>query len=97
MPDHSHSEALIAQLENLWGCFDGLFDSLSAEDWQRKHGADWTLADVPYHLAYFDHEMIAYPLAAGPGLPESDRMKIDSVAALQRWNASQFTCRSACS
>lgn len=97
MPDHSHSEALIAQLENLWGCFDGLFDSLNAEDWQRKHGADWTLADVPYHLAYFDHEMIAYPLAAGPGLPESDRMKIDSVAALQRWNASQFTCRSACS
>lgn len=95
MSDRTRTEALIAQLENLWACFDDLFDSFSADDWQRKHGADWTLADVPYHLAYFDNEMIAYPLAAGPEFPESERIQLDSLAALQRWNASQFARRSA--
>lgn len=95
MTDRLRIERLTAQLENLWACFDTLFDSFGVEDWQRKHGDDWTLADVPYHLAYFDNEIIAYPLAAGPALPDSDRIELDSVAALQRWNASQFARRSA--
>lgn len=95
MSDRTRTEAIIAELENLWSCFDALFDSFSAEDWQRKHGADWTLADVPYHLAYFDNEIIAYPLTAGPALPEADRFELDSMTALQRWNVSQFARRSA--
>lgn len=95
MTDRVRVEGIIVQLENLWSCFDALFDSFDTEDWQRKHGADWTLADVPYHLAYFDNEIIAYPLACGPGLPAADRIELDSIAVLQRWNASQFARRSA--
>lgn len=95
MTDRVRVETIIAELDNLWACFDALFDSFSAEDWQRKHGADWTLADVPYHMAYFDNEVIAHPLAQGPVLPESDRIELDSVSALHRWNARQFARRSA--
>ncbi|MEZ4771470.1 MAG: DinB family protein [Caldilineales bacterium] len=95
MTDHPRTEALIAQLENLWACFDELFDSFSTADWQKRHGDDWTLADVPYHLAYYDTEIIAFPLKQGPELADSDRIEVNSMAALHSWNASQFARRSA--
>lgn len=95
MSDRDRVETLLAQLDNLWACFDGLFETFVAEDWRRRHGVDWTLADVPYHLAYFDNEIIAYPLAQGPHLPAQDRIDLKSQAALQAWNASQFARRSA--
>ena len=95
MSNRDRIAAVTAQLESLWADYDDLFASFNAEDWQRQHGTDWTLADVPYHLAYFDHEVIAYPLAAGAGLPEVDRIELDSIAALHRWNANQFARRSA--
>lgn len=95
MTDRSRVAALMAWLDSMWASFDALVDAFSADDWRRKHGADWVFADVPYHLAYFDNEIIAYPLAQGPNLPSEDRMDLASLAALQAWNASQFARRSA--
>jgi hypothetical protein len=49
-------------LENLWRVYDTLFDSLSAADWRRKHGKDWAIGDLPYHLYYFDRDVVLAPL-----------------------------------
>lgn len=50
--------ALLADLEGLWQRFDELVGTLGPDDWSGKHGQHWTFADVPYHLAYFDREVI---------------------------------------
>ena len=55
----------LADLESIWRCYDAAFESLGPSDWSRKHGKDWTVADVPYHLAYFDRELVVGPIERG--------------------------------
>lgn len=84
--------ALRAELEELWSCCDELFAGLSAADWRRPHGKDWTIADVPYHLAYFDREMIATALERGLA-HRAERPALDTMRALNAWNAEEFAKR----
>lgn len=86
MPDH---------LEELWGCLDGLFAELEPRDWSRKHGPDWVLADLPYHLAYFDRDIIADPIEQGPNLPLEARLSLSSQVEINAWNAQKLAERPA--
>lgn len=88
-------DALLADLEHLWVCCDALFDGMSAKDWARRHGPDWSFADVPYHLAYFDRDVIANPIACGEEVPPAERVQYRSLADLARFNAGKFAARPA--
>jgi hypothetical protein len=83
---------LLAHLEELWRLEDQLFDSFSAEDWQRKHGKDWVFADVPYHLAYFDRT-VAEGLEAGDAVPAEKQKVLHTMGELNGWNAAKFAER----
>lgn len=48
----------LADLETIWACLDSFYQDFSPQDWARKHGRDWTFADMPYHLAYFNQTVI---------------------------------------
>lgn len=89
-------DALVGQLEEMWGHLDTLFNSLNAGNgWDRKHGPDWTLADVPYHLAYCNRDLVARGLKLGPDYPEAEQELLTSPEALNAWNARKFTGRPA--
>src|SRR3954468_12019262 len=66
-------DAMMADLEDLWRKIDQILNSLEPADWSRKHGKDWTFADVPYHLSYFDREIIASGILRGPNVPENEQ------------------------
>jgi len=87
--------ALMADLEDLWQKIDVVLGSLGPADWSRKHGKDWTFADVPYHMAYFDREVIANGIARGPNMRADERQALRSVAELNAWNVRKFAERSA--
>jgi hypothetical protein len=55
-------ESPLAALENLWTKFDAIFDSLTTADWRRKHGKDRLISDVPYHVYYFDRDLVVAAL-----------------------------------
>jgi hypothetical protein len=57
--------ALLADLEELWQRFDEVVGTLGPDDWSGKHGQHWTFPDVPYHLAYFDLEVIVTAIKGG--------------------------------
>lgn len=60
-------DALMVQIQEMWGHLDTLFDSINDTDsWDRKHGPDWTFADVPYHLAYCNDEVVAHGISSAP-------------------------------
>ena len=83
----------LARLERLWASLDALFADLSPADWARPHGPDWTLADVPYHLAYFDRDIITDPIRRGPELPPEDRTAQMTLADMNAWNVRRFAER----
>jgi hypothetical protein len=86
--------AIMGQNEELWGHFDTLFDGIEAAgDWGHRHGPDWTFADVPYHLAYFDRELIARGLALGPDYPRAQQERYQTMAEVNAWNAREFAKR----
>lgn len=66
--------ALLADLEGLWQRFDELVWTLGPDDWSGKHGKHWTFADVPYHLAYFDLDVIATAIRRGLHVPASEQV-----------------------
>ena len=87
--------ALMADMENLWAGLDEVFASFGLADWARPHGPLWTMADVPFHLSYFDRDVIAHALDRGPDMPESDRALIGCFADIDAWNAMKFGDRPA--
>jgi hypothetical protein len=87
--------ALRADLEDLWQKIDEILTNLEPADWSRKHGKDWTYADVPYHLAYFDRDLVANGITRGPDVPVSERSSLRSMAELNDWNARKFAERPA--
>jgi hypothetical protein len=92
----THLDALADQIEEMWGHLEILFDSLNAGNgWDRKHGPDWTFADVPYHLAYCNRDIVARGLQLGPDYPEAEQELLTSRDALNSWNARKFAERQA--
>jgi hypothetical protein len=87
-------EALMAQIEEMWGHQDVLFSRITeAQEWDHKHGADWTFADVPYHLAYCNHDLVARAIECGRELPAEEQITFTSPADLNAWNEDKFAAR----
>lgn len=86
--------ALLADLEGLWQRFDELLARLGPSDWSGKHGQDWTFTDVPYHLAYFDLDVIATAIRSGLNVPLREQV-LRSEAEQDAWNEIKFTQRPA--
>ena len=84
---------LLADLEDLWHCLDELFASLAADDWSRWHGTHWTFADVPYHLGYFDHDIVVDPIERGPDLSTAEQWVARSNREVNAWNERMFARR----
>jgi hypothetical protein len=84
---------LLGEIESVWSCLDELFASFGPADWQRKLGPDWTYADLPYHLSYFDQEIVATPLARGRNVPLDEQRVQRTRRELDAWNASRFAQR----
>jgi hypothetical protein len=88
-------DGYVAELETLWQGFDEIYGALSSKDWRRPYGKDWTFADQPFHLAYFDRVIVAEPIEAGANLPESERWTMRSMSDINEWNAKEFAKRAA--
>jgi putative sterol carrier protein len=86
--------ALLADLEGLWQRFDELLATLGPGDWSGKHGQHWTFTDVPFHLAYFDLEVIATAIRHGLNVPISEQV-LRTEAEQDAWNEIKFTQRPA--
>lgn len=85
----------LGDLEEIWSCLDALLDGLDARDWSRRHGTDWTVTDLPYHLSYYDREVIAGAIVRGPDVPVGERRTLRTMAELNAWNAERFAQRPA--
>ena len=86
---------LAKDLDDIWALIDRLLDSVPADFWSKRYGPDWTYADVPWHLAYFDRIMLAEVLESGGGLPETERFNLHSMSEINRWNDQEFARRPA--
>jgi len=87
-------EVLTAQIEEMWSHLDTLFVKVNAGGgWGQKHGADWTFADLPYHLAYCNEDVVVHGLQLGPDYPEAEQELLASPQALGEWNARKFAQR----
>jgi putative sterol carrier protein len=84
--------ALLAALEELWQRFDQVVGTLGPDDWSGKHGKHWTFADVPYHLAYFDREVIATAIKRGLTVQTLEQLQL-TWAEQDGWKEIQFTPR----
>lgn len=89
-------ETLMSHIEEMWGHMNTLFDDLAATGgWDQKHGPDWVFADLPYHLAYCNRDILIRGLQAGRDLPEEQQELVVSMEALDAWNARRFAERPA--
>ena len=83
-------------LDNLWAQYDAVFDSLSAADWRLPHGQDWVIADLPYHLFYFDRDLLLQALQRGADVPDDVIHGVPrTLRGLNAWNARKFAERPA--
>lgn len=83
------------RLDETWNLIDELFAGMSSDDWQRKHGPDWTFADLPWHLYYIDKDFVLIPIRKGSELPVQERLNFPSAAALNEWNDAMIASRPA--
>jgi hypothetical protein len=86
--------SLMTDLEDVWKKFDEVYASLRPDQWSRKFGKDWTFADQPYHLAYFDR-MIANGISKGLNLPQEEKFLLRSMSEVNAWNDREFAKRPA--
>src|SRR5262245_8725155 len=87
--------ALRAELESVWSCLDELFAGFGPADWRRRLGPDWTYRDLPYHLSYFDQDLIAGALERGRDVPLAEQIVQRTRRELDAWNAHWFAARPA--
>ena len=78
---------ILADLETIWGALDSFYQHFSPKDWSRKHGKDWTFADIPYHLAYFNQTVMD-----GIKNDQGQQAKL-TLQELNTWNDSHFAGR----
>jgi hypothetical protein len=96
MSERTKIDAIMAQAEEMWAHQDALFTIIDEADaWDSPHGQDWTYADVPYHLAYCNFELVARPVELGPDLPEAERLSFVSVEDVNGWNEGKFAAKPA--
>ena len=81
------------ELEALWSIWDTLLDRITPSLWNRRYGKDWTYADVPYHIAYFDRLLVCEPIEYGRDMPREKQLVFDTMGTLNAWNDSQFAQR----
>jgi hypothetical protein len=94
MSSRTQLDALMTQIQEMWGHLDTLFDSIDdADSWDRKHGPDWTFADVPYHLAYCNHDVVARGLRLGPTVPVEEMELMATPEQRDAWNACKLAER----
>ena len=86
-------EGLMSLEEELWSNWDIIFDTMDERAWFHKHGKDWVFADVPYHLAYIERDVVANNIIMGANLPESSRVELKTTSALNKWNEKKFAER----
>ena len=84
-------DELMRLQEDMWTLIDTVFTNVAAAGaWDRKHGPDWILADVPYHLAYFNRDLVIRPLEVGEEMPPEEQIKILDLGS---WNEDEFAKR----
>lgn len=80
---------ILADLETIWSVIDSFYRNLSPQDLSRKHGKEWTFADLPYHLAYFNQTIIE-------GVRDNHGQQAKrNLAELNAWNDALFAQRPA--
>lgn len=84
---------MVTDLEQMWAAFDTIYAAFDAEGWSRRYGKHWTFADQPFHMAYFDREVVNRPIEAGLELPEAERWSFGTIRGMNEWNASEFAKR----
>lgn len=60
--DRTEIDGLMQQIETSWKYWDSLFTRLDKKKWRNKHEKDWVFEDVPFHLAYCERDLVAYPI-----------------------------------
>ena len=80
-------------IADLYQRSDELLNGLTTEEWRKKHGGDWIMADVPYHLAYFDREVVANAIERGADVPDAERELLRTSRELDTWNDRMFAQR----
>ena len=94
MSTRTNLDALMAQVEEMWEHQDTLFKRIEqTNQWDNKHGLDWTYADVTYHLAYCNRDLVLRPLMLGRELPVKERWSFATVADINDWNEHKFAER----
>ncbi|MDX1614089.1 MAG: hypothetical protein R3300_07235 [Candidatus Promineifilaceae bacterium] len=93
-----HVEAMHEQMEEMWSHLGVLFDRLetgheNGPGWDAPHGEDWILADVPYHLAYCNRDVVARGIELGPDYPDDQRELLQDAEQLSAWNERKFAER----
>lgn len=76
----------IEQLLELWDLWDTVFESMTPEDWEKPHGPDWIMPFLPYHLEYFDREVMFVPLDWGEDYPKASRPVWRTGDDINKWN-----------
>jgi len=79
----------LADLETIWASLDSFYQRFSPQDWARKHGKEWTFADMPYHLAYFNQTVVNNIKNDGGGQARL------TLQELNTWNDAHFAKRPA--
>ena len=79
----------LADLETIWGALDTFYQRLAPQDCGRTHGKDWTFADMPFHLAYFN-QMVINGIRSDHG----EKAPL-TLQELNTWNNAHFAKRSA--
>lgn len=93
MANRRRLAALMRKIEECWGFWDSLFSNLNDQSWAEPHGNDWVFSDVPFHLAYCERELIAFPIQQGPDMPDEKRVQAKTNRDVNRWNDSFFENR----
>ncbi|MDX1614091.1 MAG: alkyl sulfatase C-terminal domain-containing protein [Candidatus Promineifilaceae bacterium] len=91
-PESRHEiETFWHQLEEMWGHLSHVFDVVAARSaWDQPHGPDWTMAEVPYHLAYCNWDVVARGLQLGRDYPPRERELITTAEELTAWHWRKF-------
>ena len=94
MSTQTQLNALMTQIQEMWGHLYTLFEDLNTNDgWDQKHGPDWTFADVPYHLAYFNCDLVARGMELGLDYAEEEHELLVTPENLSDWNARKLAER----
>ena len=92
--DRQQLDVFMTQLEENWANLETLFNEIERLGaWGRPHGPDWIFADLPYHLAYCNADILIRGLKSGKDLPAEQQELLLSVDDINAWNARKLNER----